>query len=51
MLERMWRKGNTPPLLRRLQTYAMTLETNLAVPRKLEIVVPKGPAILILGIY
>jgi hypothetical protein len=32
MLERMWRKRNTPPLLVELQTGTTTLEINLEVP-------------------
>jgi hypothetical protein len=35
MLERMWRKGNTPPLLVGLQTGTTTLEINLQVPQKI----------------
>jgi hypothetical protein len=35
MLERMWRKRNTPPLLVGLQTGAITLEINLEVPQKI----------------
>jgi hypothetical protein len=35
MLERMWRKKNTPPLLVGLQTGTTTLETNLEVPQKI----------------
>jgi hypothetical protein len=34
MLERMWRKTNTPPLLVGLQAGTTTLEINLAVPQK-----------------
>jgi hypothetical protein len=36
MLERMWRKRNTPPLLVGLQTGTTTLEINLEVPQKIE---------------
>jgi hypothetical protein len=35
MLERMWRKSNTPPLLVGLQTGTTTLEINLEVPQKI----------------
>jgi hypothetical protein len=34
MLERIWRKRNTPPLLVGLQTGTTTLEINLDVPQK-----------------
>jgi hypothetical protein len=36
MLERMWRKRNTPPLLVGLHTGTTTLEINLEVPQKIE---------------
>ena len=51
MLERMCRKGNTPPMLLGLQTDTTTLEINLEVPQKLEIDLPEDPAIILLGIY
>jgi hypothetical protein len=51
MLERMWRKRNTPPLLVGLQADTTILEISLAVLRKLDIVLPEDPAIPILGIY
>ena len=35
MLARMWRKGNTPPLLVGLQACTTTLEISLAVPQKI----------------
>ena len=35
MLERMWRKRNTPPLLEGLQTGTTTLEINLEVSQKI----------------
>jgi hypothetical protein len=35
LLERMWRKRNTPSLLVRLQTGTTTLEINLEVPQKI----------------
>jgi hypothetical protein len=51
MLERMWRKRITPPLLVGLQAGTTTLETSLAVPHKLDIALPVDPAIPLLGIY
>jgi hypothetical protein len=33
MLEKMWRKRNTPPLLVELQTCTTTLEVSLAIPQ------------------
>jgi hypothetical protein len=51
MLERVWRKRNTPPLLVRLQTGTTTLEVNLKIPQKIEIDLPEDPAIPILCIY
>jgi hypothetical protein len=50
MLERMWRKRNTPPLVVGLQTGATILEINLEV-QKLVIVLPEDPAIPLLSIY
>ena len=35
MLERMWSKGNTPPLLVRMQTYTTTLEISMLIPQKI----------------
>jgi hypothetical protein len=35
MLERMWRKRNTPPLLVGLLTGITTLEINMEVPQKI----------------
>ena len=51
MLIRMWRKGNTPPLLVGLEACTTTLEISLVVPQKLDIVLPEDPAIPLLGIY
>jgi hypothetical protein len=51
MLGRMWRKRNTPPLLVGVSTCTTTLEINLVVLRKLEIVLPEDLAIPLLGIY
>jgi hypothetical protein len=44
----MWRKRNTPPLLMELQPLLMSVWQFL---RKLDIVLPEDPAILLLGIY
>jgi hypothetical protein len=35
MLERMWRKRNTPPLLLVFQADTTTLEINLEIPKKI----------------
>jgi hypothetical protein len=51
MLERMWRKRNTPPLLMGLQTDTITLEINLDVPQKIGIDLPEDTAIPLLEIY
>jgi hypothetical protein len=51
MLARMWRKKNTPPLLVRLQVVTTTLEINVAVAEKNDIVLPEDPDILLLFIY
>jgi hypothetical protein len=51
MLVRMWRKRNTSPLLVGLQVCTTTLEISLAVPQKLDVVLPVDPAIPLLGIY
>jgi hypothetical protein len=53
MLARMWRKRNTPPLLVGLQAGTTTLEISLEsiFLRLLGIVLPKDPAIPLLGIY
>jgi hypothetical protein len=51
MLARMWRKRNTPPLLVGLQAGTTTLEISLAVPQKIDIVLPKDPAMPLLSIY
>ena len=42
---------NTPPLLVGLQACTTTLEISLAVPQKMDIVLPEDPAIPLLGIY
>ena len=53
MLARMWRKRNTPPLLLGFHSGKTTLEfsSRVEVLRKLDIVLPKDPAIPLLGIY
>ena len=51
MLARMWRKRESPPLLVGLQACTTTLEISLAVPEKLDIVLPEDPGIPLLGIY
>jgi hypothetical protein len=51
MLERMWRKRNTAPLLVGLQAGTTAPEINLEIPQKMEINLPKDPAIPLLGIH
>jgi hypothetical protein len=51
MLERMWRKRNTLPLLVGLQASTTILEISLQFLRKLDIVLPEDPTIPLLGIY
>jgi hypothetical protein len=51
MLARMWRKRDAPPLLMGLEAGTTTLEINLVVPRKLDIVLLDDLAIPLLGIY
>jgi hypothetical protein len=51
MLERMWRKRNTIPLLVGLQTGTTTLEINLVAPRNVKIDLSEEQAIPLLGIY
>jgi hypothetical protein len=51
MLGRMWRKRNTPPLLEELQAGTTTLEIVCQFLRKLDIVLPKEPAIPLLCIH
>jgi hypothetical protein len=46
MLARMWRKRNTPLLLVGLQAGTTPLEINLAVPQKLDIVLPEASIII-----
>ena len=49
MLERMWSKGNTAPLLVGVQTCIVSLKNTRVF--KLGISLPQDPAILLLGIY
>ena len=52
MLEKMWGKGNIPPLLVRVQTCTVTLEINMEIFfGKLGNNLPQDPAIPLLGIY
>jgi hypothetical protein len=51
MLERMWRKSNTPPLLVGLQADTTTLEISLAVPQKIGHSTTGGSSNTSLGIY
>jgi hypothetical protein len=51
MLERRWRKRNTPPLLVALQVGRTTLEISLAVPQKIGHILPEVPLIPLTGIY
>ena len=49
MLKRIWRKGNTSPLLVGLQAHPTTLKSIWWFLRKLEIDLPEDPAIQFLG--
>ena len=51
MLARMWRKGNTPPLLVGLQAGTPLWKSVWWFFRKLDIVLPEDPTIPLLGIY
>jgi hypothetical protein len=51
MLQRIWRKRNTPPLQVGLQTSKTTLKINLMVPEKTGTTLPEDPAIPLLGIF
>ena len=51
MLAKMWRKRNTPPLLVGLQACTPLWKSIGWFLRKLDIVLPKDPAIPLLGIY
>ena len=43
MLERVWRKGNSPTLLVGMQIGSVTMENSIEVPQKLKIELPYGP--------
>jgi hypothetical protein len=49
MLERIWRKRNTPPLLVGLQTGTTALEINLEVPQKIGNRYTRRPSNITLG--
>ena len=51
MLARMWRKGNTFPLLVGMQTGAATVENSKEIPQKLKVNLPFDAAIPLLEIY
>jgi hypothetical protein len=51
MLARMWSKRNTPSLLMVLQACTSTLEIFWWCLRKLDLLLPEDPAILLLGIF
>ena len=51
MLERMWGKGNAPPLLVGVQTCTATLEISTAIFQKIGNNLPQDPVMLLLGIY
>ena len=51
MLERVWKKGNSPTLLVGIQTGAATMENSTEVPKKLDIELPYDPAIPLQDIY
>ena len=48
MLERMWSKGNTHPLMMGMETCSTTLESVWQFLRKLGINIPQDPAIPVL---
>ena len=51
MLERVWRKGNPLTLLVGMQTSTATMENSWRLLKKLDIELPYGPAIPLLGIH
>ena len=51
MLERVWRKGNSPTLLLRIEIGITSMKTVWKFLRKLNIELPYDPAIPLLGIY
>ena len=50
MPERIWRKGNTPPLLVGVPTCTITLEISMVTLKKMGMSLPQDPAIPLLGI-
>ena len=50
MLEGMWRKGNTFPLLVGIHVGAASLENSVEIPQELKNRTPYDPAIALLGI-
>ena len=50
MLERMWGKGNTPPLLVGVQTGTALLDISMVISQKFRNNLPQDPAIPLLGI-
>ena len=49
MLERMWRKGNTSPLLVGVPTCTATLEISMATPQENGISLPQDPALFVIA--
>ena len=51
VMARLWRKGNPSALLVGMQTGAATVGNSMALPQKLKMGLPSGPAIPLLRIY
>ena len=51
MLEMMWSKGNTPPLLVGVKMCAVTLEIYMVISQEIGINLPQDPAKQILDMY
>ena len=51
MLERMWSKGNTPPLLAGVQTHTDDLEISMVISQNIRKQSTSRPTIPLLGIY
>ena len=51
MLERVWRKGNSPTLLVVMRTSTAAMENSVEIPKNLEIELPNDSAIPLLGIH
>ena len=51
MLERVWRKRNSPSLLAGMQMGLSTMENSVEVPQKIKYRTPNDPAIPLLDIY